>query len=125
MVMFHIGSVMFHIDTVVLNSVSGRLVSLISSKLEGLLTQESRPGRISAGRRGRIFDLDCSDWSNGLRHHNFDTRSDTEFKVISISILSSCHLVDRKTTSYLVTMVQIGLEFSQFAPRIRSETFSS
>jgi len=63
-----------------INSVSGRHVALISSKIEGLSTQESRPGRISAGRRGRIFDLDCSDWSNGLRYHSFDTRPDTEFK---------------------------------------------
>ena len=65
------------------NSVSGRHVSLISSEIEGLLTQESRPGQISAGRRCRIFDLDCSDWSNGLRYHNFDNRSDTEFKALS------------------------------------------
>ena len=51
-----------------------------SLETEGLFTQESRPVRISAGRRVRMFDLECSDWSNGLRYHNFDTISDTEFK---------------------------------------------
>jgi hypothetical protein len=33
--------------------VSGRLVALHSSKIEGLLTHESRPGRISAGAAAR------------------------------------------------------------------------
>jgi hypothetical protein len=63
-----------------LNAVSEGLVPFISSKIEGLLTHESRPCRISAGRRGRMFALDSLDWSIGLRYHNFDTRPDTEFK---------------------------------------------
>jgi len=63
-------------------------VTLFFSKIEGLLTHESRPGRISAGRRGQIFDLDCSDWSNGLRYHNFDTRPDTEFNLNRLTISS-------------------------------------
>jgi len=25
--------------------------------------------------------MDCSDWSNGIRYHNFGTRPDTEFKL--------------------------------------------
>jgi hypothetical protein len=28
--------------------------------------------------------LDGSDWSNALRYHNFDTRPDTEFKVVGL-----------------------------------------
>ena len=32
-------------------------------------------------------------------------------KVISISILSSCHLVDRKTISYLVTLIDIPYRY--------------
>jgi hypothetical protein len=54
-----------------LNSAWASLETLISLIIEGLITQESRPGRISAGRLGRIFALDCSDWSNGLRHGGF------------------------------------------------------
>ena len=30
---------------------------------------------------GVIFEMDSSDWSNGIRYHIFDTRPDTEFKV--------------------------------------------
>jgi hypothetical protein len=59
--------------------VSEGLVPFISLKFDGLLTRESRPCRISAGRRGRIFALDSTDWSNGLRYHNFDTRTYSEF----------------------------------------------
>ena len=66
-----------------LNSVSSGLVRFISLKMQDLLTQESRPGQISAGRRGRISDLDSSDWSNGLRYHNFNTSPDTEFNRVT------------------------------------------
>jgi len=66
--------------------------------------------------------MDSSDWSNGIRYHTIDTRPDTEFEVnfhidivifhidtvmlssTSMSILSSCHLVDMMTGSYLVTL---------------------
>jgi hypothetical protein len=41
--------------------------------IEGLFTQGSRPGRISGESVGWTFALDCSDWSNGLRYHFFDT----------------------------------------------------
>ena len=49
-------------------------------EIEGLVTQGSRPGRSAGYLVGGIFALDGSDWSNGLRYHNFDTKPDTEFK---------------------------------------------
>jgi hypothetical protein len=56
------------------------LVRCISLKIS--LTQESRPGRISAGRHGQMLDLDCSDWSNGLR---FDTKHSIPDPTLSLS----------------------------------------
>jgi len=47
---------------------------------EGLSTQGLRPGRSSRDLVVGIFALNSSDWSNALRYHNFDTRTDTEFK---------------------------------------------
>ena len=47
----------------------------------GLFTQGSRPGRTVGESVGGILEMDSSDWSNGIRHHVFDTRSDTEFKL--------------------------------------------
>jgi len=49
-------------------------------EIEGLFTQGWRPGRTSGESVGGIFEMDSSDWSNGLRYHTFDTRSHTEFK---------------------------------------------
>ena len=49
--------------------------------IEGLFTQGSRPGRTVGGSVGEVFEMDSSDWSNGIRYHIFDTRPDTEFKV--------------------------------------------
>jgi len=49
-------------------------------KIEGLVTQGSRLGRSAGHLVGRIVALDGSDWSNGLRYHNFDTKPDTGFK---------------------------------------------
>ena len=49
-------------------------------RIEGLFTQGSRPGRTFGELVGGIFDLDCSDWSSGIRYQIFDTRLDTEFK---------------------------------------------
>jgi len=63
-----------------LNSVSASLVTLISSKIEGLFTQESRPGRSAGYLVGGMFALDGFDWSNGIRYHIFDTKPDTELK---------------------------------------------
>jgi hypothetical protein len=59
-------------------------------EIEGLLTQGWRPGRIVGESVGGILEMDtCSyDWSNGIRHHTFDTRSDTEFK---LSVGVTCH----------------------------------
>jgi hypothetical protein len=28
------------------------------------------------------LEMDSSDWSNGIRYHTFDTKPDTEFKMI-------------------------------------------
>jgi len=47
---------------------------------EDLFTQESHPGRTFGESVGGIFEMDSSDWSNGIRYHIFDTRPDTEFK---------------------------------------------
>ena len=58
-----------------LNSVSEGVVPLI----EGLFTQGSRPGRIVNESVGGTFEMDSADWSNGIRYHVFDTRSDTEY----------------------------------------------
>ena len=45
--------------------------------IEGLFNQGLRPVR----RVGRwVFEMHSSDWSNGIRYHVFDTRSDSEFK---------------------------------------------
>jgi hypothetical protein len=60
-----------------LNSVSEGLVLSISSKIDGLFAQGSRPGRTFCESVGVI---DSSHWSNMIRHHIFYTRPDTEFK---------------------------------------------
>jgi len=49
-------------------------------EIEGLFTQGWRPGRTVDESVGGIFEMDSSDWSNGIRYHTFDTRPDTEFK---------------------------------------------
>ena len=51
-------------------------------EIEGLFTQGSRPGRTVGESVGGVFEMDNSDWSNGLRYQIFDNRSDTEFKVL-------------------------------------------
>jgi len=48
-------------------------------EIGGLFTQGSRPGRTFGEAVGGILVMDSSDWSNGIRHHIFDTRPDTEF----------------------------------------------
>ena len=59
----------------------GRTCPFYVLEIEGLLTQGSRPGRTFGESVGGILEMDSSDWSNGIRHHVFDTRSDTEFKL--------------------------------------------
>ena len=59
------------------------LVFLISSEIDGVFTQGSQPGRTIGEAVGGIFEIDSSDWSNRIRYHAFDTRSDTEFKLLS------------------------------------------
>ena len=49
-------------------------------EIEGLLSQRWRPGRTFGEAVGGILVMEISDWSNVIRHHNLDTRSDTEFK---------------------------------------------
>jgi len=49
-------------------------------EIEGLFTQGWRPGRTVGESVGGIFEMDSSDWSNGIRYHTFDTRPNTEFK---------------------------------------------
>jgi len=48
--------------------------------IEGLFTQQLRPGWTFGESVGGSFEMDSSDWSNGIRYQAFDTRSDTEFK---------------------------------------------
>jgi len=57
----------------------GRACPFYLLEIEGLLTQGSRPGRTFGESVGGILEMDSSDWSSGIRHHVFDTRSDTEF----------------------------------------------
>ena len=49
-------------------------------EIEGLFTQGSRPGRTVGEWVGGMFAMVSSNWSNGIRYHTFDTRSDTEFQ---------------------------------------------
>ena len=49
-------------------------------EIDGLLTQGWRPGRTVGGSVGGIYEMYCSDWSNGIQYQVFDTRPDTEFK---------------------------------------------
>jgi len=64
------------VSSVVLNSVSEGIVFFIPSKSGVYLLKNRKP----VGLVGGIFALDGSDWPNGLRYHNFDTKPDTEFK---------------------------------------------
>jgi hypothetical protein len=48
--------------------------------IEGLFTQGSRPSRTFGDSVGGLFEKDNSDWSNGQRYHNSNTRHDIEFK---------------------------------------------
>ena len=99
-----------------LNSVSEGLVPFISSKIDGLLSHESRPCRISAGRRGRIFALDSSDWSNGLRYHNFDTRPDTElFDLAGKSTMAEISEIRFKTVCPYKPRIARGLRLNFLA----------
>jgi len=52
-------------------------------EVEGLLTQGSRPGRTVGGSVGEIFEMDCSDWSNGIQYQIFDTGPDTGLTRVS------------------------------------------
>jgi len=58
----------------------GRTSPVYLLEIEGLFTQGRRPGRTVGESVGGIFEMDSSDWSNGIRYHIFETRPDTEFK---------------------------------------------
>jgi len=58
-------------------------------EIEGLCAQVSRPARTVGEAVGGIFEMDSSDWSNGIRYHTFDTKSDTEFKTPFYDVASS------------------------------------
>jgi len=49
-----------------LNSVSEGLVLIISSDIDGIFAQGSRPGRTFCKSVGGIIEMDSSDWSNGI-----------------------------------------------------------
>jgi hypothetical protein len=48
-------------------------------EIEYLSTQGLRLGRTVSESVGGMFEIDSADWSNGIRYHVFDTRSDTDF----------------------------------------------
>jgi hypothetical protein len=50
-------------------------------EMEGQFTQGSSSGRTFGESVGGMFEMSRSDWSNGVRCHTLDTRSDTEFNV--------------------------------------------
>ena len=56
-------------------------------------TQASRPGRTLGESVGGISEMDCSDWSNGIRYHIFVTGPDSEFK-LSVGRTSPVYLLE-------------------------------
>jgi len=54
--------------------------------IKGLSTQGWRPGRTSSESFGGTSEMDNSDWSDGSRYHIFDTRPDTEFNELSVTL---------------------------------------
>jgi len=61
------------------NLVSEGLVPLISSKSRVCLLKDHGPVGLSMSRSVELSNW-TADWSNGIRYHVFDTRSDTKFK---------------------------------------------
>ena len=70
------------------NSVSASRVTLISSKSKVYQLRDRDHVGPPAGR-SVIVEMDRSDWSCEIRYQNFDTRSDTEFKKLEISVRES------------------------------------
>jgi hypothetical protein len=50
-------------------------------EIEGIFTQGSRTGQTFGESVGGIFEMDSSDWSNGIRYRILNTRPGTEFKL--------------------------------------------
>jgi hypothetical protein len=53
-------------------------------KIVGLLTQESQPDRTFGESVSGTFEMDSSDESNEFRYQAFDTRSDTDIKLVRL-----------------------------------------
>jgi len=53
---------------------------------EGIFTHDSYPGRTVGKPVGGIFEMDSTDWSNGIRQRTFNAKPDTEFKVVLNSL---------------------------------------
>ena len=64
---------------VLLNSVSGLHVTLISSESRVYQLKHSAQVGLSATQSVGLLKW-TSDWSDGIRYHTIDTRSDTEFQ---------------------------------------------
>jgi hypothetical protein len=47
-------------------------------EIEISFTQRWRPGRSFGESVGGVFEMDSSDWSNGIRYRTFDSRFDIE-----------------------------------------------
>ena len=58
-------------------------------EFEGLFTQGWRPGQTFVESVGVIFEMDSSDWSNGIPYHIFDTRPDIEFTIEGVGTSGS------------------------------------
>jgi hypothetical protein len=59
-------------------------------EIEGPFTQGSSAGKTLGESVNGIFEMDSSDWSNGIRYHNFGTRPDTEFKSLALVSKVKC-----------------------------------
>jgi hypothetical protein len=51
----------------------------MSSKLRVYLLKDRDPAGLVGESVSGSFEIDSSDWSNGIRYQAFDTRSGTEF----------------------------------------------
>jgi hypothetical protein len=60
--------------------VTGSRVTFFSSKPWVYLLKDGEPAGTFGESVGGYFEMDSSDWSNGIRYHIFVTRSDTESK---------------------------------------------
>jgi hypothetical protein len=59
------------VDRIKLSVEKTRPVYLLET--EGVFTPGSRPGRTLGESVSGIFEMDSSDWSNGIRYHTFES----------------------------------------------------